>query len=400
MRAVFVHDHRFSVTPAGEVYSPGKLPYAAWRRYLNEFGELVVVGRSCLADEEAAARLNLSSGERVSFVFVPSMTDSWRGPWRRAQVVRTLRQQIEHADAVIARTSLLGGMAASLARKLGKPCAVEAVGDAWDAYWNCGRLAGKACAPLAWWTMRRCLGKADFAIYVTRDYLQRRYPCRGVCAYASNVEINPVDASVLERKLARWRSEAPAASRSLRVGLIGSLVNRYKGLQVALRALRRLKDQGLSPELHVLGQGELEPWRQEARQLGVFERVHWDGSLPGGKPVMDWLDGMDLYLQPSLTEGMPRALIEAMSRGLPALGSSCGGIPELLPPEGLHRPGDDRTLAEQWTRMVRDPAWRMRQAERNFSEAQAYAREKVEARRSAFWSHFAEAVRNRGRISP
>lgn len=400
MRAVFVHDHRFSVTPSGAVYSPGKLPYAAWRRYLNEFDELVVVGRSCLAGEEQAARLNLSSGDRVSFVFVPSLTDSWRGPWHRSQVVRTLRQQIGYADAVIARTSLLGEMAASLARKMGKPCAVEAVGDAWDAYWNCGRLAGKGCAPIAWWAMRRCLGKADFAIYVTRDYLQRRYPCRGVCAYASNVEIPPVADAVLARNVARWRSEDPDSSRPLRVGLIGSLVNRYKGLQVALRALRRLKDQGLSPELHVLGQGELDPWRQEARQLGVAELMHGDGSLPGGERVMDWLDGMDLYLQPSLTEGMPRALIEAMSRGLPALGSSCGGIPELLPPECLHRPGDDRALAEQWARMIQDRDWRIRQAERNFREAQAYVREKVEARRSAFWRQFAEAVRNRGRISP
>ena len=122
--------------------------------------------------------------------------------------------------------------------------------------------------------------------------------------------------------------------------------------------------------------------------------------MPGGERVMDWLDGMDLYLQPSLTEGMPRALIEAMSRGLPALGSSCGGIPELLPPECLHRPGDDRALAEQWARMIQDREWRVRQAERNFREAQAYVREKVEARRSAFWRQFAEAVRNRGRISP
>lgn len=75
-------------------------------------------------------------------------------------------------------------------------------------------------------------------------------------------------------------------------------------------------------------------------------------------------------------------------------------IPELLPPECLHRPGDDRALAEQWARMIQDRDGRVRQAERNFREAQAYVREKVEARRSAFWRQFAEAVRNRGRISP
>ncbi len=399
MKAIFVHDHRFFTTPDGAVYTSGKLPYNTWRRYLKEFDELVVVSRSDTATEEQAAGLNLSSGERVSFVFVPNLAEGLNWFRHHAAVMDTLQREIPAADAVIARTSLLGGMAASIARRLGKPYAVEAVGDAWDSYWNYGGVAGKLYAPIAWWTMRHCLEKADFAIYVTRDYLQRRYPCRGVCAHASNVEINPVDDAVLARKVARWRSETTDSSRSLRVGLIGSLVNRYKGLHIALCALRRLKDQGLSLELHVLGQGKLDQWREEARQLGVAEVLHLDGSLPGGEQVMQWLDGMHLYIQPSLTEGLPRALIEAMSRGLPAIGSSCGGIPELLPSECLHRPGDHKTLARQLVKMAQDPAWRIQQAERNFREAQRYDRGKVDALRSAFWSQFAAAVRDRGRVS-
>ena len=46
--------------------------------------------------------------------------------------------------------------------------------------------------------------------------------------------------------------------------------------------------------------------------------------------MFEWLDDMDLYIQPSLQEGLPRAVVEAMSRGLPALGAHTGGIPELL----------------------------------------------------------------------
>ena len=102
--------------------------------------------------------------------------------------------------------------------------------------------------------------------------------------------------------------------------------------------------------------------------------------------------GLDLYVQPSLHEGLPRALIEAMSRGLPALASSCGGIPELLPPECLHRPGDDKALAKQLARMVQTPAWRMQQAERNFREARNYYRDRLESQRDAFWGRFAEEV--------
>ena len=56
------------------------------------------------------------------------------------------------------------------------------------------------------------------------------------------------------------------------------------------------------------------------------------GSLPHNE-VFEWLDTIDIYAQPSRQEGLPRALIEAMSRGLPAFGARTGGIPELLEPD-------------------------------------------------------------------
>ena len=89
-----------------------------------------------------------------------------------------------------------------------------------------------------------------------------------------------------------------------------------------------------------------------------------------------------------------------MSRGLPALGSSCGGIPELLQAECLHRPGDWRTLAEQWARMMRDPVWRGQQAERNFREARKYYPDQVGAQRDAFWSRFAAVAQKPIRMVP
>jgi glycosyltransferase involved in cell wall biosynthesis len=396
MIALFVHDHWFSVTPSGSVYTSGKLPYPTWQRYLKVFDELVVVGRSRLISETQTSFLDLSSGDRVSFIFVPNLASPWIFFRNLVEVLDTLKDQIEKSDAVIARTSLLGEMAAFMARKMGKPLAIEAVGDAWDAYWNYGGSFSKLCAPLAWLMMKYCLRNADFAIYVTHEYLQRRYPCRGFFSGVSDVHINAVDKSVLDHKIARWRSsETLGSSRVLKIGFIGSLVNRYKGLNVALQALKRLKDIDIQFELRVLGNGNQEQWHQEAKQLRVSHLMHLDGVLPSGEAVIQWLDEVDVYIQPSFQEGLPRALIEAMSRGLPALGSTCGGIPELLPAECLHRPGDDKVLAEQLARMAKDPAWAILQAERNFHEAKNYYHEELNSRRSKFWEKFAEAVRDR-----
>ena len=52
-----------------------------------------------------------------------------------------------------------------------------------------------------------------------------------------------------------------------------------------------------------------------------------------------------VYIQPSRIEGLPRALIEAMSRGCACVGSSVGGIPELLNNQYIHEVNDYNSLA-------------------------------------------------------
>ena len=398
MKVLFVHSARFLRTPNGDIFCNGQFPYSCWQRYLKHFSMLTVICR--LSDcKKASAKWNLSSGPSVTFVGTP---DDYGKPLMQlcnGQSLRIIRQQMNDCDAVIIRQSALGWLAAQEAQYRGIPWAVEVVSDAWNAYWNYGVLLGKLYAPIAWWDSRYWISRADFAIYVTREYLQKRYPCKGLSYGVSNVEIHPVSVSVLERRIAQQRTKQLSPPKILKIGMIGSLFNRYKGLHVALRALRRLMDQGALLQLHVLGDGKLDIWRQEATQLGVMNLLHLDGSLPSGEPVMQWLDNMDFYIQPSLTEGLPRALIEAMSRGLPALGSMRGGIPELLPAECLHRPGDDKMLSRQLARMAHDSSWCISQTQRNFFEAQNYCSDKVNALRFEFWRQFAEHARKRRRLA-
>jgi len=107
---------------------------------------------------------------------------------------------------------------------------------------------------------------------------------------------------------------------------------------------------------------------------------------------LDWLDDVDLYLQPSLQEGLPRALIEAMSRGCPAIGSTTGGIPELLDGSALHAAGDYRSLARLVVKMLQDKPALQAACERNYSIAATYARPILDERRTAFWEEFGKHI--------
>jgi glycosyltransferase involved in cell wall biosynthesis len=84
------------------------------------------------------------------------------------------------------------------------------------------------------------------------------------------------------------------------------------------------------------------------------------------------LDEADLYCLPSHTEGLPRSLVEAMARALPAVASSVGGVPELLDPACLVPPGDPAALAGAIGRLLADKEEWVRQSARNAERAAGF----------------------------
>ena len=293
MKAIFVHDHKFHFSPDGHVYTDGKFPYVVWQRYLKFFNELVVVGRAIPFDGyevESHGGLNLSSGPRVSFAFMPNIAHPLRLFRYGPRVAAKLKALIASADAVIIRTSLLGRIAAYVAEQSGKPWALEVVGCSWDALWNYGNLYGRLYAPFAYLGLKVLARKSPYTVYVTRHFLQKRYPCRGETAAVSDVEVTENAAEVLERRL----EHIAAPGSPFIFGLIGSLNSKYKGIQTAIAALRRVSDQLPSFELRILGGGDSAPWERLAIAHGIAQRVNFLGTLPGGDPVLHWLDTVDV----------------------------------------------------------------------------------------------------------
>jgi glycosyltransferase involved in cell wall biosynthesis len=392
MKVLFVHDHFFRVDSDGNVYSPGQLPFRAWKRYLEHFSEVRVFARALPVTN--VDKLDVSSGADVSFI----LDHGYSGPrdlfLSRSSIRDALQRAVAGVDAVIIRLpSELGLFAQSVAQELNVPCAIEVVGCAYDAYANYGNLIARGYAQIAFRRMQRAVHRASHAIYVTRRFLQSRYPNEGVTGFASNVQLAPVQDDVLEKRLSRIKERKAGAI----LGFIGSLKVNYKGLDVALSALAGIRARGAEVELRVLGDGDPARWRDMAKEVGVASLVRFDGVLPAGEPVMRWLDEIDIYLQPSKQEGLPRSSIEAMSRGLPVLASTAGGIPELLDPACLHRPGDFKTLARQLEGLMGRPEEMLKQAQRNWSEAKAYEAPRIEEARRAFWGQFADYVRSGGK---
>jgi len=387
MHIVFSHDHRFLCDQNGIAYSDGTFPYAVWERYLEVFDRMTVIGRHGTTD--TPGQLSVSSGPGIEFEYVASLSHPWDTITKRRQVEDAIELQLKQAAGLIARVpSQISIAAIRVAKRLRKPWMVEVVGCPWDVALNYGGAYIAPLAPVWRHSMRKAVEHAPFAVYVTQQFLQRRYPTEGWSVACSNVEIPEPDSLTLHRRIERIHR----IKCDFVLGIIASLTPRYKGIETAFDALRRIGDDTLS--LRILGPGSPEPWRHMAQRMGIGHRVHFDGSRPAGAAVYDWLDNIDLYLQPSYTEGMPRAMIEAMFRACPSLGSSVGGIPELLPEECLHKPKDSATLARQIQEIRSNPGQMERLATWNHVRSRDYCRPRLQRIRRSVYEQFAAYCRS------
>ena len=388
--ALLVGDRRF-VTASGSFFSEGPTGPETGERYLRWFAQVTVAGRAGAGGGVDISRLNRLDELGLSVETLPNLSGIGAILRGHGAARRRLEQLVEQHDAVICRMpTQLGLLALHTAQRLGKPVAADLGGCSYDGLRAHGSLRGRLYAPISYRRVRAAIAKCQWVSYVTQEYLQNRYPAApGAKALAcSNVELPEFDSCVLADRLSRIAADR----RPLILGTIGSLYGKFKGIQHALAALGRLRGELPEFQYRVLGGGDPKPWKELAAQHGLEGVVHFDGTLPAGEPVFEWLDSIDLYVHPSLREGVPRAVIEAMGRGCPVVASNVAGTPELLPAEVLHGPGDvDRLCDHLRLGMCFD--FRAAAARRNFEAAREYSREKLLARRDEFWGAFAEAAR-------
>lgn len=388
MNVLVVLDYRFMRTPDGAVWSVVGMAHAFWTRYLEVFDSVRVVAR--LVDVPSAEpRWLRADGPGVTFAAVPSYRGPMQYAWRRRSIRRAAAGSFRPGDAVILRVgSILADALIPRLLKARHPYAVEVVGDPWDTF-----SPGAVKHPLRpffrlWFAHRlraQCAG-ASAAAYVTEEALQRRYPAApgALMSGFSDVELPPEAFAAAPRPAREGRKGAAIIT-------VGTLEQLYKSQDVLIDAAGREVREGQDLRLVFVGDGQCRPALEEqARRQGLEGRVRFLGWLPGGAAVRAELDAADLFALPSRQEGLPRAMVEAMARGLPCLGSTVGGIPELLPAEDLVPPGDAPALARKIREMVSDPARMARMSERNLAKAREYREEALAGRRRAFYRHVRE----------
>lgn len=384
MKVLFVHDHIFVKDQKNIIYSAAAFPSEAWDRYLEHFLVIDVLGRYQEVEGNIVSNYVKSTHKNVNFHFLKNRSSVKKLMQNIFIEDKEIKNFVLNSDAVIVRLPSENGLRAlNLAIKYNKPYAIEVVGCVWDALWNYGTLNAKIYAPYMYYRMKKSIRKSDLVLYVTENFLQHRYPAsaKSFTTNASNININPVNIAVLKKKNKQTKD---MFTRKIIFGIIGNYKTKYKGIDVAIKALSEIN---IDFELRILGKGDSTTYAKLATEMGIGTKIVFSGSLPNGQPVYDWIDEIDCYLQPSLAEGLPRSLIEAMSRGCFCFASSTGGIPELLEKDFLHTPGNASELKssiEKYIQVDKLP-FISEQMDINFNHATKYYKDIIEKKRYTFY---------------
>ncbi len=354
MNVVVTLEQRFHRTPDGAIWTQAQYLHSFWEPYLGVFDQVLPVAR-VLDVLAVPGDWKRADGPRVRFAAVPYYVGPVQYALRARRVKRASVGAVGLADAVIIR----GGspVADAIERQLwraGRPFGLEVLCDPSEAL-----APGTIRHPLRpffrWLSTRELLRqcrRACAVAYVTRHTLQARYPSPGHAVSLSDVQL-PENAFVTAPLGALTQPRSPAAPPWTLLA-VGSLEQLYKGLHILLDTAAECLRAGCDLRLVLVGDGRYRPELEaQARSLGLAERVSFRGQLTAGESVRAEMDRADLFVMPSLAEGLPRALVEAMARGLPCLASRVGGIPELLPAEALVPPGDRVALAAKSSRKTR-----------------------------------------------
>lgn len=354
--------------------------YERWLPYREAFTRIAIVGR--LSHDAVGDDGELVEGPGVEVRALPAYSGV-AGLLRTLPALRRLIGGLGDRDAVfIGRIpeplSILLSARARQARARFVTVLVIDPAQLGRGLWpgNRGRVAGRVLAGVT----RRVIARSAAVVYVTRSWLQARYPGRPGTPTLSRSNVVLPDAAFV----ASPRSNLTAL-RTVRLVSIGTMGSESKGFDVMCRVVRILVDRGLDVRLTVLGGGSALPHtRAVAAAEGVDGRIEFTGHVDGADEVRRLLDAADVYVTTSRAEGLSRAAIEAMARGLPVVSTRAGGIEEVLDPADLAALDDAEAIAARIAELSTSAVERAEASARNLRVAHEIADSADPARLTAF----------------
>ena len=265
---------------------------------------------------------------------------------RVAVLLRKLDAPLVHVQTASHASFWRKAVVCLMARAAGRPYIVHLHGGGFSRFYEheCGRI-GRSL-------IRSTLAHAALVIALSEEWRERLLK---ICP-AARVEVLHNGVRIPDSD----RSEPPG-DRNPTLLFLGHLLP-DKGIYELVKAFAQIAERFPGARLVLGGVGQADAVRELAGQLGVSDRVELPGWL-GPESKSAALAASTIFLLPSYHEGMPMALLEAMSWGVPVIATPVGGIPQIVKQEInglLIPPADVAALTKAIERLLQDSTLRVR----------------------------------------
>ncbi len=362
--------------------------------YLAAFDSVTVCFRVANVDVEPKD-WELIDDPRISFLDFPDMHGlRYYFGFGGKKVERLVMDAVKKADCVISFGFGFDSKTSRLCNRLNKPYAYELVVDSAEAIRVKSPKHPIICKILAYFTFRRLraiVKRADAVIYVNRSWLPKRYPVgKGKLSLVCS------DVGLADELLCQPRVyEAPVEPLKIAFVATFTALKRHEDL---IEACALLKKEGKRVEPHFIGFGDrFETMKKLAADRGLVldKDVFFHGLIDDRDLLYSELDKCHAITLCSTTEGLSRALVEGMARGLAVLATNVGGNPELVRPEDLFEVADFNRLAEILRNMCDDPKRLTAMSKHSVETAAEYVNSKLLVKRLECYRRLADLAKNK-----
>ncbi len=401
MKVLVVADGHYYITPEGEVYADSVYDYNFYQRYLMTFDHVYAVIRATPISK-APSNKKKTSGNGISFLLLPQYQGPYQYLKKYVSIVKNVKKICSREDvecAIFRIPAATSNIVCKYFEKTHKPFGVEVVVDPWENF--SPRASGNK---IMLWIVRRswtkfvkdmCL-KAVGASYVTKSYLQEHYPPRVSvencsCCFTENyssVELAD-DLFAIPRN---WTGE----EKEFVISHVSNSFTGYeKGHLTLMDAIKKVNNKGYNVKVVFVGDGPLrKEFEEYAKRNGIDDKVTFTGRLANGNEVRKVIRNSDIFILPTLAEGLPRALLEAMAEGIPCLSSPTCGIPEVLEEEFLYDFADSEGFAKGIINFITHPERMKIASENNLNMAKKFSASILNSRRKQFYDKLKEYTEN------
>lgn len=390
MTITIVTDHRF-YRSGDDVFDDYVFDYDFFKTYLAVFDTVKVVARVKNVDTVQKSWVS-SSGPHVDFIDIEDI-HGIRWLFLSKKFFKNQKSKILDTDCFCFRIPASAAWEVFKLNKNRKPYMFEAIGDPEDAMIPSKssfiqktpyRILGKYLK----YRNRRITKNAKTGSYVSLEHLQIKYPVKKGVFTESISSIRLPEANIIERK--------DNLTKEIKIVHVGSFIP-LKNQTDLIYLAKLLKDGDCDCTLHFVGDGILKRHCEElTRTLSLEKEVTFHGQVTGAHKIFEILDNANVFILPSSNEGMPRALIEAMARGLICFGSNTGGTSELLPKEFTFSPGDINYLYQLLlNRFINLPVQLLKKiSSTNISVARGFSQEVLNEKRVIVLENLKQFVSN------